>query len=318
MILAVALAEAAAPPPIAGGSETTGWDEVVLIVLVDDDDYMLGTCTGTLVDPGWVLTAAHCVYPSTGFAPSSAFVAFVDDWEDSNSRNTDEALSLVYHPDYDPNTSANDVALLELPSARTEPTAAIYTGASSQAEDYGRAYTIVGFGASGWSDSTGELIKRTVDVELSKVDDTFIYTEDAQGSANGCFGDSGGPLFRVHSVTGDYAVAGVMSWVSGCEGGTMGSVRTSTVIGWIQSYAPEVELVTEMDDGPVDNPDDEAPGLVADGQPVAPNGVGCAASLGLGWLLLGMARWPGRRLQRGVSSRWGSISGSGGRSSKPA
>jgi len=317
VILVLGLALASAPPPITGGTETSGWDEVVLVVLVDDDDYMLGTCTGTLVDPGWVLTAAHCVYPSSSFAPSGAYVAFVDDWEESNSRNTDEALSLVYHPDYDPNTSEFDVALLELPAARSEPTAAIYTGSTSQADDYGRAYTIVGFGASGWSDHSGELVKRTADVELSKVDDTFIYSEDAQGSANGCLGDSGGPLFRVHSVTGDYAVAGVMSWVSGCEGGSMGSVRATTVIDWIESYAPEVEIASEMDDGPVDNPGDEAPGLVADGNPEEPNGVGCAATVPLlAFPLLALSRGTGRRGQGDGSSL--PSSGSRGRSSKPA
>ncbi|MBE0453586.1 trypsin-like serine peptidase [Roseovarius autotrophicus] len=80
-----------------------------------------GFCTGALVAPDLVLTAAHCLYDKvTGARLDPARIEFMAGWRNGRAAAYRSVRRAVTHPDYDfaaavtPERVRNDVALLEL------------------------------------------------------------------------------------------------------------------------------------------------------------------------------------------------------------
>ena len=82
-----------------------------------------GMCTGALVAPSLVLTAAHCIHhPTTGSVVPPSTIEFLAGWRNGSAAAYRNVRRVISHPDYDFTglegnvRVTNDLALLELES----------------------------------------------------------------------------------------------------------------------------------------------------------------------------------------------------------
>lgn len=167
-------------------------------------------CTGTLIAPRVVLTAAHCL---EGSAPLA--VRF-DDGEITVSHRR-------VHPRYERLSLVNDAAVLQLAWPSTITPAVLPRGRVSLQP--GARIRVVGFGRTDAGEPSA-VVRRTGFTTVTRVDDaSFSYGSDP---ASTCDGDSGGPAFL--EASGREVLVGVTSFGdAACEAGV--NVRTDAFTG---------------------------------------------------------------------------------------
>ncbi len=224
--------------PVVGGADTAAsrWPGVAAVFLGRE----VG-CTGTLIAPRVVLTAAHCAADITGVALGASDLGGL--------RAEYRALRVVSHPRW---ARTYDVALVILDRDATEEPAVIAQDCvTEEAVQAGAPVDIVGYGAvDKWGNQyLGQLqAGRTsiIDPECTALERGCAEEVSPGGelSAGGggvdaCFGDSGGPIYVQRQ--GRRYLAGVTSRAFDdarlpcSEGGIY--VRADAVIDWIEAEA---------------------------------------------------------------------------------
>jgi uncharacterized protein (TIGR03382 family) len=199
-----------------------------------------GTCTGTLIAPDVVLTAGHCA----NIKPTQVIANTIDFSQDTGVRV--QVVKTEAYPNWQ---TEYDVAVLVLASPIQGVTPR-KVGTSCTFHNFARdtSVRLVGFGATDMMGQTANTQLRQAMTAVTDPDCTGgngckeqiapggEFVAGGTGSADSCFGDSGGPVY-LDTPVGAVVVGAVSRGVDGadtpCGGGGI-YVRTDNLIEWIE------------------------------------------------------------------------------------
>jgi MYXO-CTERM domain-containing protein len=262
-------------------------------------------CTGTLISPTTVLTAAHCVEPmllkqamqQAGMDPPETIeyrFSFALDLKTADESEFMEVESVEWHAEFLQDILGlfqrpgkwNDIAIMKLATPVTDrPVQRLATPDVMNAMEMELTHLVAGYGLTNDDDmmTAGALTEGISHLNERGENELIAGSADMQQA---CRGDSGGPIFADED---DVLQIGVASRINAslfppptepppCETGLL-YTRVDTYLPWIEERVPDLGQQPDPMD-PDDDPNDPSP--PDPGNPGDPQGGGggggCSAS----------------------------------------
>jgi MYXO-CTERM domain-containing protein len=200
------------------------------VVALMDGNYFF--CTGTVISPHVILTAAHCI---EGAPPTGIF--FGNDSNNPGSGTIIDVVEAIAHPQYGQDHDLGVVQIAEASPAAPVPLNTTPLSAAMAGEDV----RVVGFGLSVDNENSNEAgVKLQGLTTFDSLEADWFYVTP-QNNQSGCFGDSGGPNFMV--IGGNEVLAGITSFGTeqSCLAGYGGNTDAQVYLDWINDYVESVD-----------------------------------------------------------------------------
>jgi secreted trypsin-like serine protease len=231
---ALELTDTAATAKIVNGTPCSGLSiSPVVAVLKNLPDGKTGLCSGTMLSPNKVLTAAHCLAGATSidilFNIAGDNLVYVT------------ASSWNIHPEFTGFSGGeirNDIGIVHTPVSLPVPNLPIL---ASRAPKAGDKASIFGYGAtSGGASIDGKL--RSGAMTIAGVETDKIFANFDASASNTCSGDSGGPMLL--QVGGQQSIIGTTSYGTSAtcavgETSAFMNLQSPSIKSFILSVAPD-------------------------------------------------------------------------------